>query len=521
MAGLVARKRAAKNDGASAKGLPGNALPADVAPSSERTVGLPELRRLQNLIARLNGCRTLQETLQSIVEGVVQVVGFDVAAVSYLHVDGTFETLAVAGDEGARAALLGQRKPGDAYDREFAVAEQWGPLRFVDHQNLPDGDPAGWVPDVPVKDVPDAWHPLDALYAPLRAPSGELVGMLSVDLPRDRRRPGPFQRELLEMFAAQAGIAVANRRLTEALQASEEAFRLAFERAGAGIALVDVTPTRRGRYLQVNPAMCRIVGRSEAELLTMTFDELTHPDDHATDDEAIVRREAGETGSIVLEKRYLRPDGSTVWVQVISSLVRDADGTPVLAISQVEDISEQRAAREELRRRADHDALTGLPNRRRLTQELARARELSEGSLENSAEPSRTVVLFCDLDRFKQINDVHGHHVGDQVLVEVAARLRRVVRERDLVVRYGGDEFVVVARDLSAIAEQHLLTRLRTALADPVTAAGVSLRVSASIGASSLTGQRGLEAAIREADAAMYRAKVAGRRKPRRHPPVR
>jgi diguanylate cyclase (GGDEF)-like protein/PAS domain S-box-containing protein len=502
MGGLVAKQRATEPR----------------TPDGERTVGLPELRRLQDLIARLNGCGTMQETLQSIVEGVVQVVGFDVAAVSYLHVDGTFETLAVAGDEGARATLLGQRKPADAYEPEFAVAEHWGPLRFVPHDRLPDGDPAGWVPDVPVEDGPGAWHPLDALYAPLCAPSGELVGMLSVDLPRDRRRPGPFQRELLEMFAAQAGIAVANRRLTEALQASEEAFRLAFERAGAGIALVDVTPTRRGRYLRVNPAMCRIVGRTEAELLTMRFCDITHPDDHVVDERAIAQRELGDTGSTVLEKRYVRPDGATVWVQVISSLVRDADGTPILAISQVEDISEQRAAREELRHRADHDALTGLPNRRRLAQELSRAHDVPT---EGAPDSSRTVVLFCDLDRFKQINDVHGHHVGDQVLVEVAQRLRRVVRERDLVVRYGGDEFVVVANDLSPAAEQHLLTRLRDALTEPVSVSGLSLRVSASIGASSLTGQRALEAAIREADAAMYRAKVAGRRKPRRHPPVR
>jgi hypothetical protein len=144
-------------------------------------VDFAAMRRLQDVIGKVNGCRSVVETLRAVVEGVVEVVGFGAAAVSLVHADGTFEVLAVAGDSSARAELLGQREPADAYDTEFALAEPWGSLLFVPHERLPGGRGIGWVPDIELLDVPDAWHPQDALFAPLRSPAGELVGMLSVD----------------------------------------------------------------------------------------------------------------------------------------------------------------------------------------------------------------------------------------------------------------------------------------------------------------------------------------------------
>ena len=157
--------------------------------------------------------------------------------------------------------------PANAFDEEFAVAEHWGPLRFVPHDRLPDGA-GGWVPPATScpGDHPDAWHPLDALFAPLRCPAGTLVGMLSVDLPHDGRRPGPLQQELLSMFATQAGIAIDNQRLTEQLNVSEQSFRLAFEGAGIGMTMISLDPADPGRFLRVNDAMCRITGYSAEEL---------------------------------------------------------------------------------------------------------------------------------------------------------------------------------------------------------------------------------------------------------------
>ena len=169
------------------------------------------LRRMHQLMSKVNAGHDLQEVLQTVAEGVADVVGFQVACIRQLRSDNTLEVVAVAGDDHARETLLGDRVPVEALQREFALADEWGDLRFVPHERLEEGmDGLGWVPDLTPLDVPDAWHPLDALFAPLFTATGELSGLLSVDLPHDGRRPGRMQREVLEMYAAQAGIAINN-----------------------------------------------------------------------------------------------------------------------------------------------------------------------------------------------------------------------------------------------------------------------------------------------------------------------
>ncbi|MGH3364991.1 MAG: ATP-binding protein [Nocardioidaceae bacterium] len=175
------------------------------------------LRRLHELMCRVNAGDDLASVLQTVVNGVADVTGFAVAAVSYRHPDGHFEVVAVAGDDACRDQLLGARTSLDELAGEFDIADDWGLLKFVPHERL-QGKPAGWIPDVRPLDVPDAWHPEDALLAPLSSPTGEMVGLLSVDLPRDGRRPGRFAREALEMYAVQAGIAISNAKQRERLR---------------------------------------------------------------------------------------------------------------------------------------------------------------------------------------------------------------------------------------------------------------------------------------------------------------
>ncbi|HEY0774406.1 MAG TPA: ATP-binding protein [Nocardioidaceae bacterium] len=176
------------------------------------------MRRLHALMCRVNAGEDLASVLQSLVDGVADVTGFAVAAVSYLHPDRHLEVVAVAGDDAARDQLIGVRTLVDEISDEFEIADHWGMLRFVPHERLNGETGRGWIPDVAPLDVPDAWHPEDALLAPLPAPTGEMVGLLSVDLPRDGLRPGQFAREALEMYAAQAGIAISNAQQRERLR---------------------------------------------------------------------------------------------------------------------------------------------------------------------------------------------------------------------------------------------------------------------------------------------------------------
>ena len=144
------------------------------------------------------------DALQNIAEGVTDLVGFEVAAISIARDDRTLEMVAVAGSAEARDELLGHRTPIAEIEQELISAEEWGDLRFVPHERMSiEVDNLGWVPDLELSDDPDVWHPLDLLLAPIHDEHGRLRGLLSVDVPRDRRRPGPAMREQLQRYALQ------------------------------------------------------------------------------------------------------------------------------------------------------------------------------------------------------------------------------------------------------------------------------------------------------------------------------
>ncbi|WP_244930278.1 GAF domain-containing sensor histidine kinase [Nocardioides sp. W7] len=149
------------------------------------------------------------DALQLIAEGVTAIAGWGVAAISVVRDDGQMQVMAVAGSEDARRQLEGIRTPTEKLLNELEKADDWGMLKFVPHERLDLGEGEwGWVPDIEPLDVPDAWHPMDLLVAPLRDQDGTLRGSLSIDLPADGRRPGPDQRRVLEAYAEQAARAV-------------------------------------------------------------------------------------------------------------------------------------------------------------------------------------------------------------------------------------------------------------------------------------------------------------------------
>lgn len=180
----------------------------------ESTVSSAEvqaLRRLSQLMNQASGLESLQELLDLVVAGAADVVGFQVAAISLVRSNGDLQIVAVGGHPDATAQLVGRRTPRESLDGEFAVAEHWGSLRFIPAANLPSNARPGWVApewDEQVIGDPDAWDPEDTLLAPFYDPTGEMLGMISVDLPLSAKRPTQVQQGVLEVFANQAGIAI-------------------------------------------------------------------------------------------------------------------------------------------------------------------------------------------------------------------------------------------------------------------------------------------------------------------------
>jgi len=483
----------------------------DAQPSPVGEGGWVLLRRLHGLIARVNSEPTVVQTVQAVVDGVVDGVGFGFAAVYYRHRDGSFEALVVAGPPAARAAVTAQRLPADAFDLDFAHAEAWGGLRFVSHDRFVPGMVAHWIPEPAAGGDGDAWHPLDALWVPLHAPTGQLVGVLSVDSPTTGRRPDPAQRELLEMFAVQAGIAVDNARLTQQLheeqqrlRVSEEAFRLTFDGSGMGMAMVSLAPGEVGRYLRVNGALCALTGYTAEQLLTRRTLDITHPEDTAADLAAVGEAQNDQRDTFRADKRYVRADGSVVWVAVTTSVIGRVPGEALHAISLVEDITARRVLEQDLTHRALHDPLTGLWNREAFTQRVTDA-------VARAARSGRAgAVLFCDLDGFKTVNDRFGHQRGDAVLTVITDRLTEQVRAVDTVARLGGDEFAVLAEDVTLDDITGLAGRLEQAVARPLPGTD-GPPVTVSIGIAVLTpDSTDPHQLLHTADLAMYQAKTRG-----------
>ncbi len=175
------------------------------------------IRRLYELMLRVNSSTDLSEVLDEIARGVVEVLGYGIAAIARLEGE-TFVMTTVAGPEEVREQIIGRRTPVASIFNEFAQADEWGVLRFVPHDRMPDAlEESAWVPDFEPTAGADAWHPLDALYAPLYSATGQLLGNMSVDLPPGNRIPNREERELLEMFVVQAGLAMYNAQQRERL----------------------------------------------------------------------------------------------------------------------------------------------------------------------------------------------------------------------------------------------------------------------------------------------------------------
>ncbi|MDO7833935.1 diguanylate cyclase [Sphingobium sp. HBC34] len=281
--------------------------------------------------------------------------------------------------------------------------------------------------------------------------------------------------------------------LVSALAQAQRRFEATFLHAPVGIAHVALD----GRFLLVNPRFCEISGYDAETLIRTGFRQITHPDDLSADETLLARLHAGELPRYTMEKRYIRADGTIIWINLTVAMIRDDADRPEFYVAVIEDQSDLRQASFE----AGHDPLTGLLNRRgfacRAKDSLADGAQRGEGAS----------LIFLDLDGFKSLNDDRGHAAGDDCLTHVARLLTAMAGAGALVARIGGDEFLVLLAGCDAAAARAVADNARRALAD------IGMGISGSFGlvTADTAGVTNLDHLIACADDAMRAAKRAGK----------
>jgi diguanylate cyclase (GGDEF)-like protein/PAS domain S-box-containing protein len=294
--------------------------------------------------------------------------------------------------------------------------------------------------------------------------------------------------------------------VTPLVSAQEETARLAgiVEATSDMVGLADA---ESGQLQYLNRAARELLGYENTDIASLTALDLYAEDAQATWRDAVSPALAeGKTWNGELGMRTADGAVIPVW-QTIAAKRRDGRMTQISAVGR--DVTERRRFEAALAHQATHDALTGLPNRALLLDHLGLALARSDRG------PNLVALLFLDLDRFKSVNDTLGHEAGDDLLIAVAQRISEVLRPADTVARLGGDEFVILCEEV--VDEHHAVSIAQRVLSlvetQPFVLQGTSLALTASIGIALSPGGEGAhaEALLRDADAAMYRAKDLGR----------
>lgn len=482
--------------------------------SAELETHVAELQRAESRLGRLNRLyAALSETNHAIVHATAAPALLATACRIAIERGGLSAAwiglLDSAGDEIRTAAHHGSRLPWVerlAPPSAHATARTPVEIAFAHGttylQNSLQDDPAL----APVHDELEAAGLRAAIAIPL-VQNGRMSGCF-VLYAGER---GFFDEEmtgLITEMAEDVAFALANFEREARRQRAEEAAHLlgrAVEASANGIMITDARQAGNP-LIHVNKAFEQITGYSAAEALGRNPGFLVGADPlqrGLAEIRAAVK--AQREAEVVL--RSHRKDGSPFWNELSLAPVRDSAGTVTHFVGVINDISERIAYEEALERQNNEDPVTGLANRNLLRDRVGQA-------IAFARQDGRTLVLLLlDLDNFKRINDGLGHDAGDQALKEIAGRIRDCVDACDTVARIGGDEFAVLLTDLaSAQAASLVAGRILRAIGQPIIVLGREIKISASIGASVFPDDDdGFEALLRNADAAMYRAKDAGR----------
>ncbi|WP_292935948.1 EAL domain-containing protein [Noviherbaspirillum sp.] len=321
--------------------------------------------------------------------------------------------------------------------------------------------------------------PIDDSAAPVKDAEGNSLGAVMVF------------RSVQERLAAE-----------QKLRQSEEHFRKVFDFAPVGMALVGLD----NRFLQVNGAICHLLGYSDTDLVGADQARFSCHDDLSSERAVLDEILSGKSLSSQFEKRYRTRDDRVVWTLVSVSLLRQNE-EPLCYLWQIHDLTERKDVEDRLARLAHYDPLTGLANRACLSEEIERQILFARRHQQCFA------VVFLDLDHFKQINDSLGHEAGDELLQAIAHKLKDSIREIDTVARLGGDEFVMLLTEVRSAEDVLTVTdKVRAECAQPFHIAGHEMCISISLGVSLYPDDaQDARTLLRFADSALYHAKAEGR----------
>lgn len=504
--------------------------------------------RMDALVALARSARedNVDDVLRTVVETVHSAAGFNIVVFNkYQPAWDEYEVVLAVGPTDA-PELLHTRRSRDMFEEKLLASE------FEIHPGIyfVPGSSDAWshfdnfvVPASPHPVVPGGWDPEGALFIQLRNSRGEPLGILTVDEPRTGRTPDLDDLRLLRAICSHAEQSLENahdssqterhrHRLTQLLEASErfsqchshhEVFETACEALipGLGFERVAIYSARDGDSLPLAAATFDGVAVANAlEIVTFERCRVTAPEVGGC---WLVPADVIH-GSSSLEPRSGRNGtGRSGWFDdVLLAPVFDGDGAPRLVFAIEDPVNHLRPTEIEcelvrllveqadaalarvtfqnrLEYLVDHDASTGLLNRRALAQI----------SSETSTTTAATVMI-CDIDHFKSVNDTHGHEVGDAVVSRFADLLRSLAREHDRAVRLGGDEFMVFLPETTLLQAQSLAERLGKE-ATPLMSSLVTSEVTLSIGLTQIKAGEHLADAMRRADRALYAAKKLGR----------
>jgi diguanylate cyclase (GGDEF)-like protein/PAS domain S-box-containing protein len=291
------------------------------------------------------------------------------------------------------------------------------------------------------------------------------------------------------------GISVLGYRSQVQRRRADERFRALFQHAPDMVAVLN----GEGRIAYSSPSASAALGNEPGALQGHSVFEVVHPDDRAGMRQKFSALLGERDGVMRLQCRVMNSGGGFRWFEFTAS---NQMHNPALlgVVINARDVSENRAFQERLAHEAQHDPLTGLPNRRRMQDVLG-----------SSLRTGAVAVLFVDLDGFKPVNDVYGHEAGDELLRQVAERLGRCVRGQDVLSRVGGDEFVVLMPGVLDPADAETMSaRVRQAIEAPFRVQGHDITIGASVGVHLAPSTSDPDEALRSADHAMYTVKHAG-----------